>query len=84
MEQNFIGMINESVLFEGRMKMKRCYNNTVTVGGHVTYMREKKNICTFFVGKREVKSPLEISWRRCEVSIKIYLKETVLGRCGLD
>jgi hypothetical protein len=51
--------------------------------GHVTRMREGRNVYTVLVGKPEGKRPLERPRRRWEDGIKLDLREIGCG-CGVD
>jgi hypothetical protein len=52
--------------------------------GHVARMGEKRKVYKVFVGKLEGKRPLERPRRRWEDGIRMDLRETGLGGCGLD
>jgi hypothetical protein len=51
---------------------------------HVACMGEERKVYTVLVGKPEGKRPLGIPRRRWEDGIKMDLRETGLGGCGLD
>jgi hypothetical protein len=52
--------------------------------GHVAHMGEERKLYKVLVGKPEGKRPLGRPRRRWEDGIRIDLRETGLGGCGLD
>jgi hypothetical protein len=54
------------------------------LAGHAARMGEMRNSYNILVGKREGKSPVEISRCRWEDNIRIDLKGKRVGKCELD
>jgi hypothetical protein len=59
-------------------------NNNNNNNNNVRHVREDRKVYKVLVGKPEGKRPLEGLRRRWEVGIRMDLRETGWGDCGLD